>query len=109
MIPNESFYTSATWTALLIAQYACKSQVIVELKMENHESKNVADLFEFVRQEWFAVTAEQCQKLVEMMPRIVAAVIKNKGYAVKYGLLFVSCDQKRQKRKHGTAGGSTAP
>lgn len=57
---------------------------IIKLKMENHKPKNKANLFEFVQQEWAAVTAEQCQKLVESMPRRMAAVIKNNGYAIKY-------------------------
>lgn len=57
---------------------------IIKLKMENHKPKNKANLFEFVQQEWAAVTAEQCQKLVESMPRRMASVIKNNGYAIKY-------------------------
>uniref|UniRef100_A0AAQ5XGI7 Tc1-like transposase DDE domain-containing protein n=1 Tax=Amphiprion ocellaris TaxID=80972 RepID=A0AAQ5XGI7_AMPOC len=57
---------------------------IIKRKMENHKPKNKANLFELVQQEWAAVTAEQCQKLVESMPRRMAAVIRNNGYVIKY-------------------------
>lgn len=41
--------------------------------------KNIANVFKYVREQWAAVTAGQCQKLVEgeLQPRRRAAVIKN--------------------------------
>ena len=53
-------------------------------KMREHKPANKTELFEFLKQEWAAVSREMCQHLVESMPRRMAAVIKNKGYATKY-------------------------
>uniref|UniRef100_A0A3P8T2P1 Tc1-like transposase DDE domain-containing protein n=1 Tax=Amphiprion percula TaxID=161767 RepID=A0A3P8T2P1_AMPPE len=57
---------------------------IIKRKMENQKPKNKANLFEYAQQEWAAMTAELCQKLVESMPRCMAAVIRSNGCAIKY-------------------------
>jgi transposase len=46
--------------------------------------KGVTDLWERVEAEWNKITKEDCQKLIESMPRRVEAVYKAKGGHTKY-------------------------
>jgi hypothetical protein len=46
--------------------------------------KGLFELWERVAVEWEKITKEECQKLIESMPRRVAAVIKAKGGNTKY-------------------------
>jgi hypothetical protein len=46
--------------------------------------KGILELWESFEKEWNAIPAEMCQRLVESMPRRVAAVYKAKGGYVKY-------------------------
>jgi len=49
-----------------------------------HPPKGVWELWERVVVEWGQITAEDCQKLIESMPRRIEAVIKAKGGHTKY-------------------------
>ncbi|KAG2758126.1 hypothetical protein P692DRAFT_20679655, partial [Suillus brevipes Sb2] len=55
-------------------------------KLQAYEtpSKGVWELWERVAVEWGKITAEDCQKLIESMPRRIEAVIKAKGGHTKY-------------------------
>lgn len=44
----------------------------------------IKELWTRVQMEWEANSAEECQKLVETMPNMVAAVLKAKGGYTKY-------------------------
>ena len=57
---------------------------VIKRKMDGHKPSNKAELLEFLRQEWHKVTQNQCERLVESMPRRMKAVIKNQGYSTKY-------------------------
>jgi transposase len=46
--------------------------------------KGVGELCERVKTEWGKITAEECQRLIESMPRRLHAVIKAKGGHIKY-------------------------
>ena len=46
--------------------------------------KGLFELWERVAAEWKKITKEECQKLIESMPRRIAAVIKAKGGHTKY-------------------------
>ena len=55
-------------------------------KLQTYETppKGVWELWERVVVEWGKITAEDCQKLIESMPRRIEAVIKAKGGHTKY-------------------------
>ncbi|KAK1789420.1 hypothetical protein P4O66_015349 [Electrophorus voltai] len=57
---------------------------VIKRKMDGHKPSNKAELMEFLCQEWRKVTQQQCERLVESMPRRMKAVIKNQGYSTKY-------------------------
>lgn len=46
--------------------------------------KNNNELWQIVQTSWQAISKERCQNLVDSMPRRCNAVIKNKGYGIKY-------------------------
>ena len=48
--------------------------------------KNSHELWNVVRSSWAEIPVSRCQKLVDLMQRRCAAVIKNNGYATKYYL-----------------------
>uniref|UniRef100_A0AAY5L5H5 Tc1-like transposase DDE domain-containing protein n=1 Tax=Esox lucius TaxID=8010 RepID=A0AAY5L5H5_ESOLU len=60
---------------------------LMKRKMDGHKPSNKAELLEFLCQEWNKVTQQQCDRLVESMPRRIKAVIKNQGYSTKYWFL----------------------
>ncbi|KIK72315.1 hypothetical protein PAXRUDRAFT_180909, partial [Paxillus rubicundulus Ve08.2h10] len=49
-----------------------------------HPPKGIEELWERVQVEWERISASECQKLIESMPRRVEAVIKAKGGYTKY-------------------------
>ena len=52
---------------------------------KNEESANsVTELWERVQEEWEKIPKEECQKLIESMPRRLAAVFRAKGGYTKY-------------------------
>ena len=55
-------------------------------KLEEYERKSegILELWERVQVEWEKIGPEVCQKLIESMPRRVAAVLKAKGGHTKY-------------------------
>ncbi|KAK1801152.1 hypothetical protein P4O66_022856 [Electrophorus voltai] len=57
---------------------------VIKRKMDGHKPSNKAELLEFLCQEWCKVIQQQCERLVEIMPRCMKAVIKNQGYSTKY-------------------------
>ncbi|MGH0154757.1 UNVERIFIED_CONTAM: hypothetical protein FKN15_033937 [Acipenser sinensis] len=57
---------------------------VIKRKMDGHKPSNKAELLEFLRQEWHKVTQQQCERLVESMPRRMKAVLENQGYSTKY-------------------------
>ena len=46
--------------------------------------KSVHELWERVEKEWEAIPIEECRKLIESMPRRIAAVLRAKGGYTKY-------------------------
>jgi hypothetical protein len=55
-----------------------------KLQAYKNPPKGVWELWERVAVEWGKITAEDCQKLIESMPRRIEAVIKAKGGQTKY-------------------------
>ena len=55
-------------------------------KLGEYESppKGMEELWQRVEKEWDAIPASECQKLIESMPRRVAAVLKARGGYSKY-------------------------
>ncbi len=46
--------------------------------------KSLADLEVTIKEAWAGISVQRCVKLVESMPRRLAQVLKNRGYATKY-------------------------
>uniref|UniRef100_A0AAY5L2K7 Tc1-like transposase DDE domain-containing protein n=1 Tax=Esox lucius TaxID=8010 RepID=A0AAY5L2K7_ESOLU len=57
---------------------------LMKRKIDGHKPSNKAELLEFLCQEWHKVTQQQCDRVVESMPRHMNAVIKKQGYTTKY-------------------------
>jgi transposase len=55
-----------------------------KLKEYDHPPSGILELWERVEKEWNKIPAEECQKLIESMPRRVKAVVKAKGGYTKY-------------------------
>ena len=49
-----------------------------------HPPNGIHELWERIQEEWEKIPAEECQKLIESMPRRIEAVIKAKGGYTKY-------------------------
>jgi hypothetical protein len=47
-------------------------------------TSGINELWERVEAEWNKITAEECMRLIESMPRRVQAVLKAKGGHTKY-------------------------
>jgi hypothetical protein len=54
------------------------------LAKHEHPSNGIYKLWERIQVEWEEIAVEECQKLIESMPRRVQAVIKAKGGYTKY-------------------------
>jgi hypothetical protein len=59
-------------------------QVKKAIHTRSNKPKGVFELWDCLKEEWAKVTPEQCQKLVESMPKRCAEVIKAKGGHTKY-------------------------
>lgn len=57
---------------------------IVKRKMQNARPNNAEELKATIRATWALITPEQCQKLIDSMPRRINAVIEAKGAPTKY-------------------------
>ena len=57
---------------------------------DGHKPSNKAELLEFLHQELHKVTQQQCERLMESMPRRMEVVISNQGYSTKYRFLNYS-------------------
>ena len=55
-------------------------------RLAEHENSpyGIHELWERVQVEWERIPVEECQKLIESMPRSVQAVLKAKGGYFKY-------------------------
>ena len=55
-------------------------------KLEEYEesANSVTELWERVQEEWEKIPKEECQKLIESMPRRLAAVVRANGGYTKY-------------------------
>ena len=55
-------------------------------RLTEHEnpSNGIYELWERVQVKWDRILVEECQKLIESMPRRVQAVLKAKGGYIKY-------------------------
>jgi DDE superfamily endonuclease len=54
------------------------------LARHEHPPSGIHELWERIEDDWEAIPAEECQKLIESMPRRVQAVLKAKGGYTKY-------------------------
>ncbi|CAH2004254.1 unnamed protein product [Acanthoscelides obtectus] len=57
---------------------------LLKRKIRRHTFKNKEDLKRRLREEWNALTYEECNKLVRSLPKRISAVIKAKGGTTKY-------------------------
>ncbi len=57
---------------------------IVKRKMRYARLNNAKELKAPIRATWALITAEQCHRLIDSMPRRIAAVIQAKGATTKY-------------------------
>ncbi len=57
---------------------------IVKRKMRYARPNNAEELKATIRATWALITPEQCHRLIDSMPRRIAAVIQAKGAATKY-------------------------
>ncbi|XP_054466065.1 phosphatidylinositol 4-phosphate 5-kinase-like protein 1 [Anoplopoma fimbria] len=89
---------------------------VIKRKMDGHKPSNEAELLEFLRQEWHKVTQQQCERLVESMPRRMKAVIKSRptatpaaplGATLQYSHHCSSVSQLPSKMAHGKAAGNS--
>ena len=55
-------------------------------RLADHDSflRGIHELWERVQVDWEGIPVEECQKLIESMPRRIEAVIKAKGDYTKY-------------------------
>jgi hypothetical protein len=54
------------------------------LAEHEHLSNGIHELCDKVQEEWERMSVEECQKLIESMPRRVQAVLRAKGGYIKY-------------------------
>ncbi len=63
--------------------------VIVKRKMRYARPNNAEELKATIRATWALITPEQCHRLIDSMPRRIAAVIQAKGAPTKYWVLYM--------------------
>ena len=49
-----------------------------------HPSSGIQELWKRIEEEWEKISVEECQKLIESMPRRIQAVLRAKGGYTKY-------------------------
>lgn len=49
-----------------------------------HKIKNNDEIWHIIQREWESIPLQKCQKLVDSMPKRCAAILRNKGHAIKY-------------------------
>ncbi len=62
---------------------------IVKRKMRYARPNNAEELKATIRATWALITPEQCHRLIDSMPRRIAAVIQAKGAPTKYRVLYM--------------------
>ncbi len=62
---------------------------IVKRKMQYARPNNAEELKATIRATWALITPEQCHRLIDSMPRRIAAVIQAKGAPTKYWVLYM--------------------
>ena len=62
---------------------------IVKRKMRYARLNNAEELKATIRATWALITPEQCHRLIDSMPRCIAAVIQAKGAPTKYWVLYM--------------------
>ncbi len=62
---------------------------IVKRKMRYARPNNAEELKATIRATWALITPEQCHRLIDSMPRHIAAVIQAKGAPTKYWMLYM--------------------
>ncbi len=62
---------------------------IVTRKMRYARPNNAEELKATIRATWALITPEQCHRLIDSMPRRIAAVIQAKGAPTKYWVLYM--------------------
>ncbi len=62
---------------------------IVRRKMRYARPNNAEELKATIRATWALITPEQCHRLIDSMPRRIAAVIQAKGAPTKYLVLYM--------------------
>ncbi len=62
---------------------------IVKRKMRYSRPNNAEELKATIRATWALITPEQCHRLIDSMPRRIAAVIQAKGAPTKYWVLYM--------------------
>ena len=55
-----------------------------KLSEHKHPPSGIHELLERIQMKWEEIAVEECQKLIESMPRRVQAVLKAKGGYTKY-------------------------
>lgn len=56
----------------------------MKVKVNAKRHSNVHDLIQNIKQAWIKVSQNECQRLVESMPRRIQSVLQNNGYPTKY-------------------------
>ena len=74
----DPHYIMNVCTALRAVYYYIKIYYI------SYTPNGIHELWERVQVEWERIPVEECQKLIESMPRRVQAVLKAKGGYTKY-------------------------
>ena len=62
---------------------------IYQRKMRYARLNNAEELKATIRATWALITPEQCHRLIDSMPRCIAAVIQAKGAPTKYWVLYM--------------------
>ena len=84
---EEQDFRSMVWPAQssdLSSIEHCWGYLKRRLAEYEHPSNGIHELWERIQEEWEKIPAEECQKLIESMPRRIEAVIKVKGGYTKY-------------------------
>lgn len=56
----------------------------MKVKVNAQKHSNIHELIRNIKLSWIAISREECERLVESMPRRIQRVLENKGYPTKY-------------------------